>query len=284
MLSSLQGLKEEVNEALKRTGNYDLCIKKNEWNVLSQLIKVLQSIELLTDIASGNFVTLSAIPLIRAKLFSTCAPSDIDCPEISELKQKILLKIDKRFPINDFILIAALLDPASKNKKYLGITQKMKRDILIKALTEADNGSVMSGSTISTPVLTGISSIHSAGTSSESADPLPKRLRVMDEFEDEDTGGDIIALVSQYVSVNERPEKDERADPFLYWKNSKNKHLASLAKMYLTVSVSSVPVESMFSVCGLLLNGRRSSLAPHNFNKLIVLHDNAKLYTHACEM
>ena len=37
--------------------------------------------------------------------------------------------------------------------------------------------------------------------------------------------------------------------------------LASLAKIYLTANASSVPCESMFSISGMLLNGRRSSLA-----------------------
>jgi hypothetical protein len=35
--------------------------------------------------------------------------------------------------------------------------------------------------------------------------------------------------------------------------------------------------ESMFSITGFMLNGRRSSLTPHNFNRLIFIHDNAKV-------
>ena len=44
------------------------------------------------------------------------------------------------------------------------------------------------------------------------------------------------------------------------WKNSKFAPLAPLARRYLTISSSSVPVESIFSVTGVLMNGRRSSL------------------------
>lgn len=99
----------------------------------------------------------------------------------------------------------------------------------------------------------------------------------MDEFEDEDSDGDIVASVVQYLSANEKPTTDECADPLLYWKNSKCTVLASLARMYLTANASSVPCESMFSITGLILNSRRSYLAPHTFNRLVFVHDNARL-------
>ena len=43
MLNSLLALKDEVSESLKRTGNYDLCIKANEWIMISQLCKLLST-------------------------------------------------------------------------------------------------------------------------------------------------------------------------------------------------------------------------------------------------
>jgi len=62
-MSSLLSLHEEVNEALKRTGHYDLCIRATEWNIISQLCTLLETFESLTDVASGNFVGLSAVQL-----------------------------------------------------------------------------------------------------------------------------------------------------------------------------------------------------------------------------
>lgn len=111
---------------------------------------------------------------------------------------------------------------------------------------------------------------------SSTVDPEPKskRLRILDEFEDEDSAADVVAMVTQYLSVNEKPSEGERSDPFMYWRNSRFSDLASLAKTYLTSNASSVPCESMFSISGMLLNGRRSSLAPHTFNRLIFIHDN----------
>jgi len=84
-------------------------------------------------------------------------------------------------------------------------------------------------------------------------------------------------VVFEYLSPNEKPTEDERADPLLYWKNSKLSSLASLALTYLTASASSVACESTFSISGMILNGLRSSLSPLTFNRLIFIHDNAQL-------
>jgi len=53
--------------------------------------------------------------------------------------------------------------------------------------------------------------------------------------------------------------------------------LSQLAKIYLGISASSVPVECLFSTAGLILNGKRSSLMPDKLNKVVFLHDNYDL-------
>ena len=50
--------------------------------------------------------------------------------------------------------------------------------------------------------------------------------------------------------------------------------LSQIAKVYLTLSASSVPVESMFSLAGLVKNSRCSSVAPHHLNCLCFVYDN----------
>jgi hypothetical protein len=56
MVCSLLCHKEEVNEALKRTGNYELVLKSLDWNILSQVCRLLEAFKTLTDAASGPFV------------------------------------------------------------------------------------------------------------------------------------------------------------------------------------------------------------------------------------
>jgi hypothetical protein len=69
---------------------------------------------------------------------------------------------------------------------------------------------------------------------------------------------------------------EEGEHPLLFWKKQEKNfpHLSLLAKNYLTISASSVPVEAMFSTCGLMLNVKRSSMAPYRANILSVIHDN----------
>jgi hypothetical protein len=282
MINSLLSMKDEVSEALKRTGNYDMLLKTLDWNVLSQLSAFLESFKTLTEVASGYCVGLSVIPLIKAKVIASCETRETDLHEMCALKRRILGRVDARFPINPFILTATLLDPASKNKKYLGMTLEDKRDLLLDAIRSAASGQVVRLTTSSTSATINVqpgtgTSDNTVNEVNAESDHRPKRLRLMDEFEDEDSDGDIVASVVQYLSANEKPTADECADPLLYWKNSKCTVLASLARMYLTANASSVPCESMFSITGLILNSRRSSLAPHTFNRLIFVHDNARL-------
>jgi hypothetical protein len=62
-----------------------------------------------------------------------------------------------------------------------------------------------------------------------------------------------------------------------FWKTNATfyPNLSVLAKrIYLSVSSSSVPVEQMFSICGLLLNAKRMSMAPFRTKIIFVIYDN----------
>jgi hypothetical protein len=64
-----------------------------------------------------------------------------------------------------------------------------------------------------------------------------KRLRIMDEFEDEESDSNIVAIGTKYLSSSERPTDAERADPLLYWKNSNCVELASVARIYIYIYI-----------------------------------------------
>ncbi len=68
--------------------------------------------------------------------------------------------------------------------------------------------------------------------------------------------------------------------PLTFWKQQENNypHLAVLARNYLSISSSSVAVEGMFSIAGLLLNSKRSRMAPYKANMLSFVHDNYPKY------
>ena len=66
--------------------------------------------------------------------------------------------------------------------------------------------------------------------------------------------------------------EDEKMSAMIYW-NATVKRI-QIAKVYLTLSASSVPIESIFSLAGLVKNSRRSSVAPYRLNRLCYVHDN----------
>ena len=47
-----------------------------------------------------------------------------------------------------------------------------------------------------------------------------------------------------------------------------------MAKIYTGISPGSVPVESLFSVAGFLLNSKRSMMAPYKADMVTFVHDN----------
>jgi hypothetical protein len=73
-------------------------------------------------------------------------------------------------------------------------------------------------------------------------------------------------------------------DPLLFWSEHGSSYptLQQLAALFLGMSAGSVPVESLFSITGLICNSRRSSLSPAKLNKLCFLHDNLDFVMDAC--
>jgi len=52
--------------------------------------------------------------------------------------------------------------------------------------------------------------------------------------------------------------------------------LCQLANIHLSASVTSVPVESMFSTAGLVANSKHSSISAERLHRVCFVHDNYK--------
>ena len=72
--------------------------------------------------------------------------------------------------------------------------------------------------------------------------------------------------------------KDHKESALEFWQEKEKllPTLAQMAKVYLCLSPGSVPVESLFSTTGLILNSKRSSLDPFRCNMITFVHDNNK--------
>jgi len=69
---------------------------------------------------------------------------------------------------------------------------------------------------------------------------------------------------------------DENQTALEFWRERCSDYpiLSEMAKIYLAVSPGSVPVESMFSTAGNMLNSKRSSMAPYKADMVLFIHDN----------
>ena len=65
---------------------------------------------------------------------------------------------------------------------------------------------------------------------------------------------------------------DDEDDPLVFWRRGLFPRLVETAKKHLTRSASSVPVENMLSTMGLILTGKRSTLASHRANCMVVVY------------
>lgn len=89
----------------------------------------------------------------------------------------------------------------------------------------------------------------------------------------QDTATDIAMEVTNYMTMR---SGSSEAEPLAFWQQHSQQFpmLSQLAKLYLSMSSASVPVEAMFSTTGLILNGKRCMLGPDKLNRISFIHDN----------
>lgn len=81
-----------------------------------------------------------------------------------------------------------------------------------------------------------------------------------------------ISEMNRFLSAD--VNENETAMDFWRQKSTDFPILSQMAKIYLAISPGNVPVESMFSTAGYMLNSRRSSMAPYKADMVLFLHDN----------
>ena len=115
--------------------------------------------------------------------------------------------------------------------------------------------------------------------------PLSKKMKIVQKYA---TSSNILTdeqLRAEIKSYLRFPSEQNEDGPLSFWKKFQSRFplLKELAKDVLSQSASSVPVENMFSTVGLILNAKRSTLAPHRANWLSFIHDNFSMYNRVSE-
>jgi len=115
MVQSIVDLEREVQSALKRIGRLDLCLHAHELDFLKELATFLKPFKDMSDLFSCSLPMLSTIPLIKMRIRKNCTVSGTDDEKMKLLKEKVLAKLDHRFPITDTIKLNVILDPSTKD-------------------------------------------------------------------------------------------------------------------------------------------------------------------------
>ncbi|KAL2080752.1 hypothetical protein ACEWY4_024545 [Coilia grayii] len=287
MIRSLVSLQKEVNEILKRIGKPLLCLMPDDIKLLGNLASFLEDFEKFTLIISEVSPNLSAIPLIRARIKKICAVAPKDPPLMKKIKERIVKNLEKQIPVRDLVRASTVFDPAVRD---ITMTKDEGRELL-QDLHEKLNCSRFSSTVF------GVEDERTATDGgSESGGPLgnggdhqfhddgdvgggAKRLRLQLLAEAQENA----AAHSSYCILEEEIDaflamRTRDQGPLDFWRTHSNTFpvLSAMARCYLCISPGSVPVECLFSSTGLILNGKRSSLAPSRCNMISFIHDNAK--------
>jgi hypothetical protein len=283
-ITSILGLRDEVQNLLKRIGHSDLCLHNDELDVLSELAAFLHPFEEFTALFSCLSPSLSLIPVMKNRIKKLCSPQHKDGETIKAIKVAVLAKVDYRFPESENMMLHQVLD--SGTKKF--VDRQVATTLLGRAFRNACDRKLITGSRkVNREELTMFredDGVHGAGAqssvSSDSCDPVQqkKRLRLMmlNEMRAEatmDDNDDLAMEIAHYLS-----RRFDFDCVLQFWKSHSTlfPNLSRLADIHLATSSTSVPVESTFSLTVLIANSRQSRLNALKLHKILYVHDNHK--------
>jgi hypothetical protein len=219
---------------------------------------------------------------------------------IRQMKQLLSTHLDQRFPVLPLNICGFLLDPSQLKidiTSYL-VQNSTTRESLLKNMIEKfgikstvrsdDPGVVLISSTSPCSIV--------SITSPTASPSLKRRLPVESSSASEDRQGtkkireNLIqkhstapktAADSIIIEIENYLKLDVDCDDVLrFWQTSCDKfpHLAGLARIVLAVPSTSTPSEQVFSTTGLIVNAKRTALAPENIGKIQMIHDNYGLF------
>ena len=216
---------------------------------------------------------------------------------IRDLKDNVASKIDKRITITETVEIAALLDLTMKDliiaeksedsvkqllkEKTLKVVQYINREVESRNTGATANVNKNLNVELESRDSQSTTSFQSASASTElnsmNSDTTSLKRKLLnkyctDAFEP-GLANEIDIEISLYINYKVA-EECQYNNPVQLWKHDEKnfKRLALLAKTYLCASSSSV--EQMFSSTGLILNLKRSSMAPYPVNIVLFVHEN----------
>lgn len=300
MCESLGTQRAAVNRVIP-TLKKPITINVEEWDLMINLVRFLKIFKEAVDtFSSEKNPTLSSALIFRIEIESVLTSNDDDHYIIAELKEKMLNRLDYRFPITDEILIGTLLDPRLQNlprlqseldKRNVTKLEFLKNEItkiLPRPTTQNSNPAGQSESS---------STVADEPQSSTVASKSPKKSKSKSKKKETSLLSKLIKKhayeyeankdsTNHDLKVNEEIHKyfltvipHDEIDDFKilsFWKDNKRSLplLCELVKKYLCIPVTSTSSERAFSYAGILISAKRSSLSPYVVEKTLFIHDN----------
>ena len=258
----------------KRSDRY-LDLKTEQWNLASELIKVLKPFDVATTFFSyEEGTTISCIlPILHGVVQSLSFTAD-DSTSIRTFKDTVSKDIKRRWELDSYtsdniLLLSSMLDPRFKDLTFVPSNEKealkdeiVKRLEKIKEDQDKNHGEESSDEEIQ----------------SKTKKQKPSALDYLLGPETEKSGLTAREELDTYLTEVEAPRS---TSPTLWWKsnNSRFPLLCRIAMAFLNIPATSTPSERVFSTAGNTVTQQRSCLKPKNVDAIIFLNKNIDLFS-----
>ncbi|KYN04655.1 Zinc finger BED domain-containing protein 4, partial [Cyphomyrmex costatus] len=260
MLNRFLELEQYVYPAISKCNNPPDMLKRDEIQILKDLVSLMKPIEnVITEISGQSYPTCSVIiPLVYCMkcIIHDNRPSTEIGIVFKENLQSAIENRCKNFENNEIMSIATILDPRFKKlhfeKALAAATTVSRIELLLKKNTTKKN----------------INELN-IDLSNENYDDI---WNIHDHLiaKNNNNSNEDLTELRQYLrqAVIER-----KKDPFQYWKSVKHTFplLYELAIKYISILGTSVPSERIFSQAGNIKTDERSRLTGEHLNMLLFL-------------
>ena len=260
-----------------------------EWRILEDLHHLLEPFKDSTEILSGQqYPTLSCLGPILADLKEKVEQKDSDFKAIKSAKAAIREDLNQRYLDPSLVLLmntASFLDPRFKSLAHLSrdtidnvikhvedeVHELMRMNVTV---TAADSDSTDDGDVVE------ISDVEDAPPKKKKkVHPLKKVLgkKFGSNGSDKCTTMSIREQAcAEVAKYRIEPQIDLDDKPLHWWKDHKSIYptVCKLVRKTLCIVATSVPSESLFSICGNVISQKRACLTPQYAERLIFLHEN----------
>ncbi|XP_018366601.1 PREDICTED: zinc finger BED domain-containing protein 4-like [Trachymyrmex cornetzi] len=267
MIERFLKLKDYINNMLLKCPKAPDMIVRDELETLQEIVHILKPIEYVTNTISGDTYATSSlvIPLVHYMMLTVKKCDPITDTGV-QFKENILTQLNKRFQHIESVshlAIATLMDPRFKKTHFeipLALSSAIQH---IQNMIEIDLS-------IQTNKNTEIeASVIERDKPSNHFWKIHEEIVALKRLVHQDIQDNNIEL-KKYLS---QPVIQTSADPIEYWEMSKHifPTLYPIAVKYLSVVVTSVPAERLFSKAGNIKNNLKNRLTGKRLSTLLFL-------------